>query len=133
MITLNTTTGTVTLVNGSEGPRHDPYGYTELTVNKRGIEYELHSGLACWLKVAGVRMTVQDHVEADNLFEHLTGHHPADWIGFVEAAQRHRRSRCPKCGCRQTVERHGYPGEQFTCCAKCNTVMDCEFDQYEVM
>lgn len=39
---------------GTEGPRHDPYGYTEVMfVKTNGDIIQMHMGLAVWLKVNG--------------------------------------------------------------------------------
>lgn len=40
---------------GSEGPRHDPYAYTEYVLVLNGSEHRLHMGLGVWYEVNGVR------------------------------------------------------------------------------
>lgn len=59
--------------NGTEGPRHDPYSYTEITfVKTDGTEIVYHDGLAQWITVNGVKQPC-DYDEHVGLFEELTG------------------------------------------------------------
>lgn len=59
---------------GSEGPRHDPYSYTEVhfTSTDEKTEIVCHLGLAEWLKVNGKKIVEQPaNVEAE--FRLITG------------------------------------------------------------
>lgn len=77
------TNGTkLNVYNGSEGPSFDPYGYCEITVERLGHRYELHSGLAVWVEVDGVRedLTGKDYDDGGFArFEELTGYGPDQW------------------------------------------------------
>lgn len=58
---------------GTEGPRHDPYIFTEVTfVKTDGTEVRYHYGLAQWLEVNGKPIDVP-YEEMDDKFEELTG------------------------------------------------------------
>ena len=38
---------------GSEGPKHDPYSFTEMTVTLNGVDHTLHMGLGMWYAIDG--------------------------------------------------------------------------------
>lgn len=40
--------------SGQEGPKHDPYGYTEIVVERDGCEVVIHCGLGTWMEVDGI-------------------------------------------------------------------------------
>lgn len=61
----------ISVRRGSEGPRHDPYGYTEITVTTNGDVVTYHGGLGEWVRVNGVK--VDDDSLAVMLFERHTG------------------------------------------------------------
>ena len=42
---------------GSEGPKHDPYGYNEYSFTQNGKNYIVHMGLAQWIKIDGSTIT----------------------------------------------------------------------------
>jgi len=49
-----TTSGSITVKNGDEGPRHDPYSFVEYTVERKGKrKTTIHLGLVVWCKVEG--------------------------------------------------------------------------------
>lgn len=50
---MKITERSIDLRNGSEGPREDPYSFSELTMNVNGSSCTLHMGLACWIEVDG--------------------------------------------------------------------------------
>jgi len=41
---------------GTEGPRHDPYSFTEITVEARGHRVTVHYGLGEWIEVDGSQL-----------------------------------------------------------------------------
>jgi hypothetical protein len=57
-------TGTkIDIVNGREGPKHDPYSYEEITIERRGWRVTMHLGLAEWIEfqtVEGKRDSARD-------------------------------------------------------------------------
>lgn len=75
---------TVNMRHGSEGPRYDPYAFTEITVTRNGISYTLHEGLGVWLKVDGQIFEVSacgmEHEDAvAGKFTEMTGMTPIQW------------------------------------------------------
>jgi hypothetical protein len=117
---------------GSEGPRHDPYGYEEITVHRAdGAHVTLHEGLGTWIEFkdacgTGNKLDERDvpRTQIDAAFERVAG-------VSVEAARkayRALRSRCRNCGGRETKFARGYPGESFELCVQCGHVVDSHFD-----
>lgn len=66
--TLNATVRT-----GTEGPRHDPYGFKEVTVEVRGVPVTMHCGLGLWVKHDAVKESFAEVSDAAKCFEKLTG------------------------------------------------------------
>jgi hypothetical protein len=126
----------VTVETGSEGPRHDPYAYREITVIQPDGATTLHEGLGTWLRSAGRKVTPPTDLDADGrerwcrstAFETLTGYSVAQ----LERLHRKLSSRCRRCGCKETVSQNGHPGEHFECCAKCGNVVGSYFCISEV-
>jgi len=60
---------------GAEGPRHDPYAYTEVEFTKTdGTVVLCHMGLAEWIKVNGSRWITPDNPHnTEEMFRDLTG------------------------------------------------------------
>lgn len=53
---IKTSSGYIYFRTGTEGPRHDPYSYTEITVSRKGHRRAmLHMGLGVWSEVGGRR------------------------------------------------------------------------------
>lgn len=87
--------------NGSEGPRHDPYGYQEIVFvtqfeNEKPYFITLHDGLACWVELGKDRFECNDG-HPDEVLEMvgLTASVLYKLVGEVE-------SRCPRCGSRKS-------------------------------
>lgn len=115
---------------GTEGPRHDPYGYTELTVQFRGHEVILHEGLAEWLVIDGTMYDPKNQMaqlgpRATNrqMFEAFLGFTPDQLARW----DRKLKSRCRDCGSKSFKYASGYPGEEFVLCADCGQVIDSDF------
>jgi hypothetical protein len=118
---------------GTEGPRHDPYGYEELEARTPEGSIILHSGLMDWLKQdKDATITAFDKAAIGALRRRFEQH-----AGFtIEQLFRfHRKlsSRCRKCGSTEFVSVRGYPGEHFEICAKCNSVVSSFFCLSEVL
>lgn len=64
---------TLDLRNGTEGPKHDPYSYSEYIVEKDGVEIVLHLGLTSRLTVQGETLAEHDDELCAEEFETLTG------------------------------------------------------------
>lgn len=113
---------------GTEGPRFDPYSFTEYTIVRPGkatIVY--HNGLAEWIKV-GKRL-LNNSPTARQEFERYSGGFTPEQIELF-----HERisSRC-ECGSRQTRSERGYPGETLNVCVKCGNVVSGEFNKSAVI
>lgn len=115
-ISLNGTR--IRIRTGSEGPRHDPYHYTELTVWRLGHVWRLHTGMGVWLQKDG------SHWEGDEekliqQFINETGADPGQWAHWYYQA----RHRCRQCGTRELESHDGFPGETLTTCPKCKIIV----------
>lgn len=122
----------VTMRNGTEGPRHDPYAYTELTVERPdGRKVVVHMGLATWVDARwpnGMQRTADSEREAFEVFEEVAGvTYPAAVKALLNLPQ--RRMRQHPCGTRFFCDQPGYPGESFVVCSKCGDVVDSHFDR----
>ena len=127
---------TINVRQGSEGPSHDPYGYTEIEfISTDGeIECIIHSGLAEWIKIkVSQEMTykIEDYKFGTNaqIFEQVCGISPHD----AEKVDQRRRSRCRKCGSKQGEWTNGYPGESFLICVRCGNHMDYSFNESAII
>lgn len=121
----------ITHKHGSEGPKHDPYGYEEITVNRSdGRRVTIHYGLGVWARsyhADGRLSGMSNDAAADKLFEKVAGIAPH----FAERALkelRERRYRFHQCGNKYLKDVNGYPGETLTVCGRCGAVIDSEFD-----
>lgn len=117
---------------GSEGPRHDPYAYTEITVHRAdGREVTLHSGLAEWMTYSDGRVErrFDDPIPVlCNKFEAIVGITPE----VAEKAwreQRERPIRFHNCKPPSMQWVSGYPGEEFLMCDHCKAILDSTFDR----
>lgn len=117
---------TVREKTGREGPRHDPYSYTELHVNADDVDIVFHDGLSVFILVAGFRTNIYGE-QYKELFDAVL----LDATGFTESQLRrfHRKasSRCPMGGYHDVVDVRGYPGESMSICNKCDKVVDSYF------
>lgn len=117
---------------GHEGPRHDPYGYTELHVKTEDVDVVLHEGLMLYMILGGVKTMFKED-EYKEQFEKVL----VDVTGFTEKQLRrfHDRasSRCPEGGYHDTESVDGYPGESLCICCKCGNVVGSYFSIDAVM
>jgi hypothetical protein len=135
------------LKTGTEGPRHDPYGYDELTfVSLLGRVVTLHSGLMNWLKVNGQIMhppteevndiPLQERINRipalyEKMFYQLTGLTVKRALKIIE--NRDCPTRCPKCRSKNLEQVDGYIGESLVICGECNTIVSSRVDIYSIM
>lgn len=109
----------LSLRTGTEGPRHDPYGYEERIVTVNNCTYKLHLGLACYGKEEDETMVEGE--EAVAWWMARTGLSPDQFDkAYLRLTEPPRR--CP--ACRSKVEYHsGYVGEPIACCSNpaCST------------
>jgi hypothetical protein len=124
---------------GSEGPQHDPYSFTEWTVDTNLSTVTLHSGLAQWVEVNGDRWSHSsfnswgEHYEEgikmlEETFELETG------IPVSKLEKYYDRIHHPKhcCAKPQLEWKRGYPGEHLLICSNCGELLDSEFYLSEV-
>lgn len=121
----NTGSGHVELESGSEGPREDPYHWTELTVRRGALEVTLHVGLGDWVRVNGADL---ESLDPERAFADLVGYTPRQLEGFLQKA----RSRCRACGGRRLAPTAGYPGETLYICVDCDSVAHASFNRAAV-
>lgn len=127
MTSFRTNGTTIKVTRGTEGPRHDPYGWEEVVVERRGCRFTFHYGLTSWLtleyydgedliKFRDDRPGHDD--EHAKKFVKLTGVNLARMYEWVHRA----REYCKKCGVRRCVPLgSGYAGETIYGCAQCGT------------
>ena len=121
---------------GTEGPKEDPWSWTEREFERGGHRYVLRQGLDFWLEVDGARS--RPYVSGDGpedegavrRFERLTGMPLARFDRYADRIGNPRR--CPKCAGRRMAWRDGYPGESIRLCRDCGEVVAHEFNLAEV-
>jgi hypothetical protein len=117
-------TNSVSIITGTEGPKYDPYSYTEAIVEQKDI-VRLHIGLVTWISINGSNLSAHDPEDIMKEFSKRTGF--KDLLA-VERCLRHLMSKCRKCGCKKLHWVNGYPGETFLICDNCKDVIRSEFD-----
>ena len=117
----------INLTTGSEGPAHDPYGVTTITVERNGQSVECRAGLGVHLLVNEKQVEGSEE-ELFEVFEDKTGMHFGQAAEYYYKAQHRKRSRCV-CGSHHIDILPGYPGETFYTCSKCGEVLGYDFDR----
>jgi hypothetical protein len=125
---------TITVRTGTEGPRHDPYHFEEVTVERDdGRKVTLHLGLAVWSEASGGPLPERTDSEPDafHMFERYSG---VSYVAMMKAyrAIPLRRMKAHRCGMKYFRDVDGYPGETMTVCGKCGDVIDSYFDRSAV-
>jgi len=127
----------IKIKHGSEGPKWDPYGFTEIEFTKTdGTVVTYHGGLAEWCKVEykdGKKYLIDNLEESSILFKLETGLTPdeaEEWYYKMEAS---KEKQCQECGSRKLEWKSGYPGEELLICSKCGEVANCHFDESAVI
>jgi hypothetical protein len=115
----------ITYKQGSEGPRHDPYHYEEVTIHGRAGEVTAHFGLGSWIRHNGERRMGPD-VYVDVEFMKLTGIHPDVAFRLYRTLPYRRHARV--CCGRSFSAQPGYPGETLYVCDKCEEIVDSHFN-----
>ena len=117
---------------GVYGPAHDPYGYSEYSMNtlfsdgsKESVT--VHKGLDNWFLINGKEQDISDNI-ADQSFESQVGMSIGEFICMVVKAKAHQSERCPNCGSKKICGQKGFPGEYLYICTICKTTVDSEFD-----
>lgn len=125
----------IMMETGSEGPEHDPYGYSEITVSRNnGDKVTLHSGLIVWVEVNGKRSDLCSAARPDimntpdeecvAIFERYAGVTPQ----VAERAYLRMQYVCKDCGVSDLESVSGYPGETFNVCRRCGNVVSSDFN-----
>lgn len=116
--------------HGCEGPRHDPYSYIEITVKTNIRTVILHSGLAEWVEVDGVREDLSEE-ECLKRFYELTGF--SNYLAIEKAMEKRVLREMNPC-CKKYAEwAEGFPGESLLICQKCKKVLDYSFNEAAVI
>lgn len=127
---------TVNVSTGCEGPRHDPYSYTETEVVVPGATVLLHEGLGTWMKVNGEKVEAPKDLSHDEREKWLREEAFPDATGFTKAQleriANRLSSRCRKCGGKSFHTESGYPGEHFDVCDSCGHIQNTSFSISDV-
>lgn len=121
----------IDIKTGTEGPRHDPYGYEEITVTRpNGDVITLHQGLVEWVQVNnsqrhGNRRTAS----CRKVFEFFAGCTPE----VARRAYERVQYTCKSCGRSDLRCVSGYPGETFNVCIHCDTVVSSDFNESAII
>lgn len=115
---------------GLEGPREDPYGFTEITFWHRGGKTAVHAGgLVEWVEHNGRRWDGPD-VRAS--FAAIVGISSDRLLKIhAELPWRRHHAKCPER--RDFHCSPGMPGETLTICGRCRDVVRCDFNIGEVI
>lgn len=120
----------ITMRTGSEGPRHDPYSYTELTVRRGNTTVSAHYGLLVWLECNGEREQINDDKLLSMLFQDMTG------LTIKQAERAYAKLQAlPYREHRKHGGydwREGFPGESL-CMCKCGKVIDYSFNESAII
>ena len=131
--------------SGVEGPRHDPYGWTERIVHRSFVTVIHHEGLGEYVEIRPVHRGEPKLVSrpfrysAELWGEEWVRHVWEIWAGFPLARfdKYHHRLHAPprRCGCGSYnldwVD--GYPGEQLLICMDCRDVLTASFNEAAVI
>lgn len=126
----------VRIHRGTEGPRHDPCSYENITVTRaNGDQVTFHSGLDIWAEAkfaSGHGFKTDDPEDSADLFTRVAGVtvRTAE-RAFRETLQRPYRFHI--CGEKYLKGVDGYPGEHFVVCGKCGDVLEVQFSLSEVI
>jgi hypothetical protein len=117
---------------GTEGPRHDPYGFNEIWVTRPDrtvVVYHEGIGTFCDVRMAnGMQDCTDDPKKALTLFEQYAGITPKA-AHRAEMARYWRKFKYHPCGSHHLKEVDGYPGETLVLCEKCNGVIHASFER----
>ena len=122
----------VQVETGSEGPRHDPYAYREITIVTPLGTLILHEGLGDWFKMNGKRIAPDDLEQPSTYYRSLIQYCTGYTLEQIERIGRKLKSRCRHCGGRDFEHSPGFPGEYFEICVDCNNIHDTHFNISEI-
>lgn len=114
----------ISIFTGTEGPRHDPYSFQELTIERDGMAFMVHEGLQHFMEVNGDR--VHNPFDVNESCRAITGADLKGWHKAIDKLEAHRRNEHRG---HDVVDMAGYPGEHFCICNTCGgKVLDSSFD-----
>lgn len=129
--TIRTGSGKITIERGTEGPAHDPYGFSEYTYESHGMVVSIHMGVGTWVNLAYddvVVLNMDGRMPDDGalqFFTNMAGISPE----AIERAAARIELRCPKGGFHDDeCMGSGYAGEGIYQCSKCGRVSEGNFD-----
>ena len=116
----------ISLKTGTEGPRHDPYSYEEVTIERGDSTTTIHLGLAEYCKYTEGNKSLTIHrLPTDPMMLALCG------LTLKQAKRILRKREEAKLRAHRShggMEwSRGYPGEQLLIC-KCGDVVDSSFN-----
>lgn len=118
---------TITMHEGTEGPRHDPYHFEELEVARNRRRTLIHLGLGDWVQIGREKI----RKDFEGVFFARTG------LTVAQARRAYERiHRVPKacvCGATRSYFSTGFPGESFALCVKCDAIRDYSFNESAVI
>jgi len=115
--------GKVHAKHGTEGPKHDPYSYTEYSFTTTfGEDVEVHVGLAEYVIINGRR-----YINGLDALKTL-----CMTLEEIEDVYKDQFGHC-KCGSDQITGKLGFPGEVMFVCEQCGATVDTHFNEAAVM
>lgn len=123
MTTLPSTTPTFIRVRyGHEGPHHDPYSYSEVTIERNGHVALLHYGLGEFVDIDGTTIILNtDNLTRINKMLMRTIGMDITTMAEAQAAYENKPLRC--CHRPRLRSTQGYAGECVLYCDNCNTIV----------
>lgn len=131
-VTFKDTQLQVNVKTGTEGPRHDPYGYEEYTFEVESKKYKLHLGLCDYLEKNGKALT-ENYDGILKIFPSILNKRLDQFLEEVAKLENHEDEVCPKCGCPQCNWKNGHPGETLLICDNCGEVLDSIFNESQII
>ncbi len=128
----------ITVRNGIEGPRHDPYGWEELTVQRPNGCWCYRTGGLGYIKISrneGIVFEQSDvtksgaEKEAIDFFARMTGLTPVQWLRTEMRLNR----KCPSCGTKGYHLVGEYTGEEMIICDGCDNVVGSNFNNAAII
>ena len=120
-----------TILTGVEGPKTDPYGFTEYIVYLDDVKFTLHLGLDSFIKRDDDRILgigdfhLSSSVSLTDIFEKFLNVN----IEQIRKDYDVDFSKCKKCGSEEIRMVNGFPGETIFICDKCECFINSVFNK----
>lgn len=121
----------LSMKRGAEGPSHDPYSFSEYTVERDGRIHTLHQGLGVRYSLNG-RTLVQSGDNGIACWEAETGLTVAQFERIYQRVHG-PKTRCKNCLGKKFEWESGFPGESLQVCVSCNSIVHSEFNESEII